>query len=147
MADPRPVLDQINLVVRDVAASVEFYRALGVEIPDTRPGWNEHHRTADDADEAAVDFDIDSAGFARYWGSGDVPSGAMLSFRLGSRAAVDALYAELTEAGHRGLREPYDAFWGARYAILADPEGTAVGLMSEPSSEHRSAPPDVATFE
>ena len=57
------------------------------------------------------------------------------------------LYARLTEAGHRGLREPYDAFWGVRYAIVADPEGTAVGLMSAPSDEHRAAPPDTSTLE
>lgn len=146
MADARPVLDQINLVVSDVPASVEFYRALGVDIPDTRPGWNEHHRTAEESGESPVDFDIDSAAFARHWGSPDVPSGPMLGFRLGSREAVDALYTQLTEAGHRGLREPYDAFWGVRYAIVADPEGTAVGLMSEPSSEHRTAPPDTSTL-
>ncbi len=29
------VFDQINLVVRNVEASVAFYRRLGVEIPDT----------------------------------------------------------------------------------------------------------------
>ena len=27
-------------------------------------------------------------------------------------------------------QEPYDAFWGARYAIVEDPDGNAVGLMS-----------------
>ena len=118
MADARPILDQINLVSGDVAASVAFYRLLGLDIPDTHAGWDERHRSAV-FDGAAgngfgIDFDIDSAAF----------------------------YATLTAAGHRGLRAPYDAFWGARYAIVADPDGVAVGLMSEPSDAHRSAPPE-----
>jgi uncharacterized glyoxalase superfamily protein PhnB len=45
--------------------------------------------------------------------------------------------------GYRGLQAPYDAFWGARYAVLEDPNGLAVGLMSEISADHRSAPPAV----
>ena len=37
MPDDRPVLDQVNVVTRDVDASVAFYRRLGVEIADTEP--------------------------------------------------------------------------------------------------------------
>lgn len=146
MSDDRPILDQVNLVTGDVAASVEFYRALGVEIPDTRPGWNDHHRTAKFGDEEVVDFDIDSEAFAAEWGTADLPRGPQLVFRVESRDVVDALYAKLTDAGHRGLRAPYDAFWGARFAIVEDPGGVAVGLMSERSEAHRSPPPDISTL-
>jgi len=46
-------------------------------------------------------------------------------------------------------RAPFDAFWGARYAIVLgaryaiveDPDGVAVGLMSPSSAEHRRPPP------
>ena len=31
----RPVLDRLNLTVNDMEASVSFYRALGLEIPET----------------------------------------------------------------------------------------------------------------
>ena len=146
MPDRRPILDQVNLVSTNVAESVEFYRALGVEIPDTRPGWDVHHRTAEFGQEAVVDLDIDSAQFAAHWGASDLPSAPLLSFRVQAREDVDAIYAEVTEAGYRGLREPYDTFWGARYAILEDPGGTAVGLMSVPAEDHRSPPPDPSTF-
>jgi uncharacterized glyoxalase superfamily protein PhnB len=46
----------------------------------------------------------------------------------------------MTGADYRGLREPHDAFWGERYAIIEDPDGIAVGLMS-PMSPYRKAPP------
>lgn len=146
MSDDRPILDQINLVTGDLAASVEFYRKLGVEIPDTRPGWNEHHRTAQFGADEVVDFDIDSAGFTAHWGSEAIAAGPLLSFRFETRAAVDSRYAELVAAGYRGLREPYDAFFGSRFAVVEDPGGVAVGLMSTPSDDHRSSPPDVAEF-
>ena len=45
-------------------------------------------------------------------------------------------------AGYRGLQEPHDAFWGARYAIIEDPDGIAVGLIS-PVSPEKSQPPNL----
>jgi len=146
MSDERPVLDQINLVTANIGASVEFYRQLGLEIPEAPEGWNEHHRAADFTGGGDIDFDIDSDAFATYWGSEAVPTGPLLSFRVTARETVDAIYATLTAAGHRGLRAPYDTFWGSRYAIVEDPGGVAVGVMSVPSEEHRTAPPDLSTF-
>ena len=63
----------------------------------------------------------------------------------GSRGVrgVDEVYADLTEAGYAGLQPPHDAFWGARYAIVEDPDGIAVGLMSPISANFKSMPPDV----
>ena len=45
--------------------------------------------------------------------------------------AVDQMYADLTGAGYRAQQPPYDAIWGARYAVVEDPDGNPVGLMSE----------------
>jgi len=47
----------------------------------------------------------------------------VIGFKVAARDSVDALYAELVAAGHAGQQPPYDAFWGARYAVLADPDG------------------------
>jgi catechol 2,3-dioxygenase-like lactoylglutathione lyase family enzyme len=41
MADG-PILNQFNLVVTDMAATVAFYRRLGLTIPDTHPDWATH---------------------------------------------------------------------------------------------------------
>lgn len=58
-----------------------------------------------------------------------------------SRADVDRIFAALTEAGYTALTAPHDAFWGSRYAILQDPDGIAVGLMSPADPAFRSTPP------
>jgi uncharacterized glyoxalase superfamily protein PhnB len=51
----------------------------------------------------------------------DMRASLDFGFSLPSRAAVDASCAELTAAGYEGRQPPFDAFWGARYAIVADP--------------------------
>ncbi|MGH2585650.1 MAG: VOC family protein [Dehalococcoidia bacterium] len=142
MTDQQPVLNQFNLVVRNMEATVAFYQRLGLTIPDTDPEWRRHHRTAVMPDGVGLDFD--SVEFAQTWNRGwnREAGGSMgvLGFRVSSRDAVDRLYEELTSAGYQGQQPPYDAFWGARYAIVSDPDGNAVGLMS-PADPDRRAPP------
>jgi catechol 2,3-dioxygenase-like lactoylglutathione lyase family enzyme len=74
-------------------------------------------------------------------GQSDLAGRLVIGFEVGSRERVDAIYAEMTAAGYRGLQPPYDALWGARHAVIEDPDGIAVGLMSPVSPEYRSAPP------
>jgi catechol 2,3-dioxygenase-like lactoylglutathione lyase family enzyme len=142
MADERPVLNQVNLVVRDMEAMVAFYERLGVEIEPTFAPWDRHHRTVSTPGD--VDFDLDSREFTPQWNGGwpAGQTGAVLGFRVASRDAVDAIYADLTGAGYTGQQPPYDAFWGARYALVADPDGNAVGLMSPSDPARRTAPPE-----
>jgi catechol 2,3-dioxygenase-like lactoylglutathione lyase family enzyme len=133
-----PILDQINLVVSDMEASVKFYRLLGLTIPDTDPGFQAHHRSAQLA--GGVDFDIDSVEFARHWDGGWKSGTGVIGFKVATREQVDAVYADLMSAGYVGQQEPYDAFWGARYAIIEDPDGNPVGLMSPVDPGRRTAP-------
>ena len=78
----KPVLNQVNLVVTDMAATVAFYRRLGLTIPDTEPGWEVHHRSAETAGD--IDLDFDSVEFARVWDEGWSAGshGAVLSFHV-----------------------------------------------------------------
>lgn len=140
MVDERPVLDQINLVVSDMDASLAFYRRLGVDIPDRMPQWDAHHRSANVA--GGLDFDLDSAEFASQWNEGSRGPACVVGFKLASGEAVDTLYADLTGAGYRGQQSPYDAFWGSRYAIVEDPDGNLVGLMGPmDAARRRDIPP------
>ncbi len=140
MADEeRPVLDQVNLVVRDMGAAVAFYRTLGLDIPDTTAEWQEHHRSARGA---GFDLDLDGRRFARVWNEGSRGT-PVIGFRLPTRAAVDATFARVVAAGYRAQQPPYEAFWGARYAVVEDPDGNAVGLMSpiDPAQRSEMPPP------
>ncbi len=140
MADQRPAFNLVSIVVKDMAASVAFYRRLGIDIPDADPAWADEHRAANMPD--GIGLDLDSANFAPKWDQGwRGGPGVVLGFHAPSRDAVDRIYADLTGAGYKGQQPPYDAFWGARYAVVEDPDGNAVGIMSEPDPAHRGPMP------
>jgi catechol 2,3-dioxygenase-like lactoylglutathione lyase family enzyme len=121
-------LAAIGIVTSDIAESVRFYRLLGFEIPD--PGDGPHH-------------DVELPGGIRLmWDTAELmqqlypereePRGQRmeLAFECESPADVDATYARLVEAGYEGEKEPYDAFWGQRYANVVDPDGNVVDLFA-----------------
>jgi len=133
----------LNVVVGDMAATLEFYRRLGITVPeaDDPPGPHVQLRMP-----GGFSLELDSAESARLWHAGwraDPASvGVVIGFALPSREAVDERYVELTAAGYVARQPPFDAFWGARYAIVADPDGNDVGLMSPLDESRRTWPPE-----
>jgi len=121
-----------------MSASLDFYRRLGAVSPENGP-----HVELNLAD--GFTLELDTMASARLWHAGvreDPATGrVVIGFAQESREAVDARYAELIAAGYTGRQPPFDAFWGARYAIVADPDGNDVGLMSPVDESMRSWPP------
>ncbi len=74
------------------------------------------------------------------WRAGRSGSRVVVGFSLPSREAVDERYTKLTAVGYASRQPPYDAFWGARYAIVQDPDGNDVGLMSPIDPARRFIP-------
>lgn len=132
---------QVNIVVRDMERSLGFYRTLGLLIPNTLPEWQAHHRTAVTNGQPSIEFD--SEAFAAMWNTGRsrAQGNVLIGLTLATREQVDEVCGKLRQAGHRIIQEPYDAFWGARYAVVEDPDGNAVGLTSRVDPGRVSAPP------
>lgn len=123
-----PNLNAIGIVVRDMAESIRFYRLLGVEVPETP---DEGH--VDTFLPNGVRFMLDSEevvkSFRADW-SRQSGNQVGLAFECASPADVDETYARATDAGFDGEKEPWDAFWGQRYAQLRDPNGVPVDLYA-----------------
>jgi len=136
-------LDQVNLIVGDVEASRAFYSRLGLDFGDVPdPVWDAHHVSARHDDSTPLDVDLDSESFATKWTQGwSGGSGAILGFKVETRDEVDGLVASLAADGVTVQQEPYDAFWGARYAVVSDPDGNGVGIMSPVDPSRRSEAP------
>lgn len=125
----------IEIVVSDVQRSLDFYRLLGLAIPEPEgphvevelPGGN---RLLFDTEDTIANI---HPGWTPPTSTGRV----MLAFGLPASADVDALYSRVTEAGHPGTLKPFDAPWGQRYATVSDPDGTSVDLYA-PLSEKPS---------
>ena len=107
-----PVLDQLNLIDRDIARSINFYRAIGLEIPDDtvwRTATGPHHveiKTANgfefalDSEALAAVYD---AGWRKFEGKGDR---AVIGFRLPDAQEVDASYDRVVALGHGSAQPP-----------------------------------------
>ena len=125
-----PQLDMIGIVVEDMARSLAFYRQLGLDIPagaDSEPhvevALPGGIRLAWDTVETIQSIDP-----THQPSSGS--SGIGLAFLVDGPDEVDATYEKLVAAGFHGHKEPWDAFWGQRYALIQDPDGNAVDLFA-----------------
>jgi len=144
MAHAKPVLNQLNIVAQDFEATLAFYRTLGVEVPDGSASPDGiRHAEVTLANGFVLEFD--NVPLARIynaaWRQPNGSSRALIGFSLPTREAVDERYAALVAAGYTGRQVPYDTFWGARYAVVADPDGNDVGIMSPLDDIRRSWPP------
>jgi catechol 2,3-dioxygenase-like lactoylglutathione lyase family enzyme len=131
----------IELIVEDMASAIEFYTRLGVEFPDGSA--DQPHVAIDLPNGIELSFDtlaFTTWGFDPGWqhGTGTINT---LQWSMPSRDAVDDVYADLTGAGYRGHLAPHDAFWGARYAIVLDPDGNALGFQSPRDLSKSGNPP------
>jgi len=123
-----PNLNAIGIVCSDMGRSISFYRLLGLDVPETP---NEGH--VDTFLPNGVRFMLDSEeivkSFRPDWAraTGNQHS---LAFECAGPEEVDATYARAVEAGFHGGMEPWDAFWGQRYALLADPDGVPIELYA-----------------
>ncbi|MGH3674102.1 MAG: VOC family protein [Pseudonocardiaceae bacterium] len=123
-------LDLIGLVVADMAASLAFYRRLGLDIPADSDSAPHVELALPSGLRLAWDTEATIRSFAPDWTAPKGSSRTNLAFRLPDPAAVDAEYAELTGAGYQGEHPPWDAFWGQRYAVVLDPDGVSVDLFA-----------------
>ena len=132
----------LNVIVGDMPASIDFYRRLGVAVPDGVDTSGVHVQLRM---PGGFSLELDRAESAQVWHAGWRADPAsvhvVIGFAMASPEAVDERYADLTAAGYVGRQPPFDAFWGARYAIVADPDGNDVGLMSPIDETRRTWPP------
>ncbi len=147
MADLR--FDQVNIVLADVDGASTFLRSLGVQLPEVLPEWADWapHHVGFPAAAEGFDADLDSSAYARHWGG--LPAGftgVVVNLRTADRDAVDATFDQALALGAVALRAPYDASWGARYAVVQAPGPIVVGLMSPADDARRGAPPALSDF-
>ena len=125
-----PTFYAIGLAVADMSTALAFYRRLGLDIPP-------------EADkEPHVNYEL-PGGHVLMWDTVETiqsidpswtpPAGGHrvgLAFLCADAAEVDRTYADMVAAGYTGHKEPWDAFWGQRYAMLRDPDGNTVELCT-----------------
>jgi uncharacterized glyoxalase superfamily protein PhnB len=123
-------LNVVGIVVQDMSRALAFYRLMGLDVPteaDAAP--HVEHQVANGL-KLAWDTVETIRSFDPEWMP---PSGGPrmgLAFQMGSADEVNTLYSKLVDAGYEGHKEPWDAFWGQRYALVHDPDGNSVDLYA-----------------
>jgi catechol 2,3-dioxygenase-like lactoylglutathione lyase family enzyme len=123
-------LAMVGLIVSDMKRSLAFYRRLGLDIPV-------------DADEKRFVMHRMPSGVTIFFDTvffpGEDPErrpaprgsyNISLEFYAGTRAAVDALYTELTGLGYVGRKPPWKSD-GPYAAIVEDPDGNPILITAE----------------
>jgi uncharacterized glyoxalase superfamily protein PhnB len=122
-----PELNAIGIVASDLGRSIAFYRLLGVELPEDGEG----HIEAELPSGVRLMLDSEDVirSFRPDW-TREAGNQLALAFECSGSEEVDELYERVTSAGFDGEKEPWDAFWGQRYAQLSDPDGVPVDLFA-----------------
>lgn len=123
-------LYMVVAIVEDLPRAAEFYRRLGVDIPEQ--SVNER---AVEVKMGEMSFLLTSKRAAASWDPGRVePSGGsrvVLEFYLKTREAVDAKYTEMVDYGYEGYRAPFQTSFGPYFALINDPDGNTVLLSAD----------------
>lgn len=121
-------LEYIGMVARDMAATLRFYRLLGMGIPEGAES-EDHVEAAGTGFRVAWDTEALIMNIDSEWVK-PVGQRIGIGFLCASPAEVDELYRRVTEAGYEGYKAPWDAFWGQRYAVVTDPDGNHIDLFA-----------------
>ena len=120
-------LYMVGVIVEDMGKAVEFYRRLGVAIPE----GSETKQHVEVKMSGLTFFLSTKEANARWDPAKTEASGGyriILEFYLETRQAVDAKYAELTGFGYQGHVAPYETPFHVYFAMVNDPDGNTILL-------------------
>src|SRR5262249_43955414 len=122
-----PDLNAIGIVSSDPTRSIAFYGLLGVDFSEIGDGHLE--ATLPSGTRLMLDTEEVIRSFRPDW-TRETGNQLALAFDCGSPAEVDELYARVKNADFDTEKEPWDAFWGQRYAQIRDPDGVPIDLFA-----------------
>jgi catechol 2,3-dioxygenase-like lactoylglutathione lyase family enzyme len=127
-----PRLDVVGVIVSDLQAAIAFYARLGLRFPENPDPQGHGH--VETTLQGGLRFTLDTEESVRSFDPAwSPPSGGHrvgVAFLCDSPPDVDRVYRELVADGADGYKEPWDAFWGQRYAQVNDPDGNVIDLFA-----------------
>ncbi|GAA1831949.1 VOC family protein [Pseudonocardia ailaonensis] len=120
----------IEIVTADLGKALAFYRALGLEVPESAEGEPHVEVPLPGGNRLAFDPESTIASFTPNYTPPTGEGRMALAFGFDTPAEVDEAHAALVATGAPSVHEPFDAFWGQRYATVTDPDGTHVDLFA-----------------
>lgn len=113
----------IGIIARNMDKSLEFYRRLGVAIPEGSEG----RPHVEVKMHGGLTFFLNSPGLVEELDDARV----IFEFYSKDRAAVDRKYTELTGLGYESHHAPFVASIGTHFATVNDPDGNTILLSAD----------------
>ena len=129
----------VGVVASDLEASAQFYRRLGVDVPDVAGKRHVEMRMGE------LTFFLTTREQNLAWDPNrpDVGTGGyrmVLEFYLDEPEALDAKHAELVGYGYSSHQEPYWVTPNLRFAMIDDPDGNSMLLSAYTESGKPEGP-------
>ena len=120
-------LNAVSVTSSNFQRSIEFYSILGFEFPISK-GEEKHIESVNNLTKLM----IDSREIVKeITGMTPVPaSHSTFAVEYDTPEEIDDVILKLKDSGFRVVKEPWDAFWKQRYAIVEDHDGYKVDLYS-----------------
>lgn len=121
-------LGMVGIIVKNMEESIAFYEFIGLGVK------NRYDENYVELESGGIELSLNSKemmydiyGFAPE-NKGDKLE---LAFELSTINEVDALCESVKYEGYQVFKEPWNAFWGQRYAIIKDPDDNLLCLYCD----------------
>lgn len=122
-------LNAVGVCASNIKKSVQFYELIGFKF---QPFKDEDQHVETIPETGSVKLMIDSKELIRSLINAEPTTSNHSAFAIqfDSSDEVNSVANKLKDAGFRVHKEPWDAFWGQRYAVIADPDGNLIDLYA-----------------
>lgn len=122
-------LNTVGVVVQDMPKALAFYRLLGLDIAADEDHAPHVEYVAENGYAIGFVTEAMTRKSDPKWTDG-FGNRINLQFKFDTVEEVDAIHHRLVKAGYESYQEPWDAFWGQRFARVVDPDKNVVNLFS-----------------
>lgn len=121
---------ELNLFVKDISKTVEFYRILGFYLPE-----GSETKSYVKVENSTIHLAFYSyQAVQEYFEGKIILNGAKtpfeLAIKMNTAEEVDLLYNKIVLSGYKSFKPPSDAPWKQRVAFVKDPDGNLIEITA-----------------
>ena len=120
----------VSIVTHNMGEAIEFYSHIGLRLATGSP-TDDHAEFEGDGVRIMLDTEDLIAQLDSTWQRPKGGHAIALAFRCATPKEVDDLFETLVNHGAEPRTQPWDAFWGQRYASVLDPDRNQIDLFCE----------------
>lgn len=123
-------LYMVGVIVEDMGKAIEFYRRLGVEIPE-----GSETKQHVEVKMSGLTFFLSTKTINARWDPARTEAAGggyriILEFYLETREAIDAKYNEMIGYGYKSHVAPFVTPFNVYFAMIDDPDGNTILLSA-----------------